>query len=123
MQSGSYVVHLVGCDDPNPFKYFGMRADAVAYGKSRVQLGDAEQAVIYAIAETSDARAAIAAFQTGKATYVQSCSRRASAAEIEAANEQAWETARTGGPQALLEFLGLTKGPPTPPIKRRKLQD
>jgi hypothetical protein len=121
MQSGSYVVHLVGCDDPNPFKHFVMHADAVAYGQSRVQSGGAEQAVIYAVADTSDARAAIAAFRTGKATYVQSCSRHASEAEIEAANKQAWEAARTGGPQALLKFLGLTKGPLTPPIKRRKL--
>jgi hypothetical protein len=122
MQSGSYVVHLVGCDNPDPFKHFGMRADAVAYGQSRVQSGEAEQAIIYAVADTSDARTAITAFRTGRATYVQSCSRHASEAEIEAANERAWEAARTGGPQAVLRFLGLVKGPPDPhKIRRRKL--
>ena len=81
-----------GCDDPFPFKHFGARADAVAYGQSRVQSGAAEQAVIYAVADISDARPAIAALQAGKAAYVQSCSRHASETEIEAANEQAWKS-------------------------------
>ncbi len=123
MQSASYVVHLVGSDDPNPFKHFGMRADAVAHGESRVQSGDAEQAVIYAVADTNNARAAIAAVQRGKATYLQSCFRQASDAEIEAANEQAWETARRAGPQAVLKLLGLVKDTSPNPykIRRRKI--
>ena len=92
----------------------------MAYGQSRVQSGAAEQAVIYAVADISDARPAIAALQAGKAAYVQSCSRHASETEIEAANEQAWKAAQTGGPQALLKFLGFRTAPVTP-IKRRKL--
>jgi len=66
MQSGSYVVHLVGCDDPIPFKHFGVRADAVAYGQSRVQSDDAERADVYLVDDATDARAAIAAFQMGR---------------------------------------------------------
>jgi hypothetical protein len=107
MLSGSYVVHLVGCDDPIPFKHFRLRADAVAYGQSRVQSDDAERADVYLVDDATDARVAVAAFQMGKASYVQSCTRHASVAEIEAAIELAWEAARKGGPQTLLKFLGL----------------
>jgi hypothetical protein len=125
MTATSYVVHLLECDDAVPFKHYSVRADAVAYGRSRVQSGDAEQADIYAVADTSDARAAIAAFKVGKASYVQSCSRHASEADIESANRRAWEAARKAGPRAVLKYLGLAKdaSPNPPKIRRRKFTE
>lgn len=88
-----------------------------------MQSGDAERANVYVVADANGTRAAIAAVQMGKAEYIQSCSRHASEAEIEAANEQAWEAARKGGPQALLKFLGLVKDPSPGPnkIRRRRI--
>jgi hypothetical protein len=119
MQSGSYVVHLVGCDDPHPFKHFSVRADAVAHGQNAVQLGRAERADIFAVADTN-APAAVAAVKKGNATFVKSCVRHATESEIEAASQREWEEARKGGPQALLKFLGLIEQV-APPIKRRKV--
>jgi hypothetical protein len=92
---------------------------------SHVQSGDAERADIYEVAETS-ARAAIAAFQMEKATFIQTCSRRASEAEIEAANkeieaanQQGWEAALKKGPEAALRFIGYEIEDPVP-FQRRK---
>ncbi|HKM70218.1 MAG TPA: hypothetical protein VJX94_09190, partial [Stellaceae bacterium] len=65
VQSASYVVHLVGCDDPIPFKQFASRADAVAHGRDGVQSGHAERANIYAVADTN-AASAIAAVKMGE---------------------------------------------------------
>jgi hypothetical protein len=125
MQSGSYVVRFVGCDDAVPFKHFSVRADAVDHGQRRVDYGGAEQALIYAVADTSDARAAIAAVQAGKATHVQTCVRHATEAEVETAKEQAREAARKAGPRAFLKYLGLEKdtSPDPPKIRRRKLTE
>jgi hypothetical protein len=121
MPSSSFVVHLVGCEDPIPFKHYRTRADAVDCGQRRVQSGDTELANIYIVADASDTGAAIAAFKMGKASYVQCCSRHASEAEIDASNEQAWEAARRGGPQALLKFLGFKDPSPGPNIIRRRV--
>ena len=87
-----------------------------------MQLGEAERADIFSVV-TTDARATIEAVKAGKATYVQSCIRHASEAEIETAKEREWEQARKAGPQAVLKYLGLIEQlpPPPPPIKRRKL--
>ena len=124
MPSNSYVVHLVGCDDAVPFKHFSVRADAVAYGRSRVQSGGAERADIYAVPDTN-APAAIAAVQAGKATYVQRCSRHASEAEIESADKREEEAAWKAGSRAVLKYLGLVKdtSPNPPEIRRRKLTE
>jgi len=111
MQPGSYVVQLVGCDDPNPFKHFCIHADAVDHGRRCVETGEAERAIIYAVADTSDARTAIAAVQMGKAEYIQTCSRHASETEIEDAKDRAFKAALQAGPQAVLKFLGLPKDP------------
>ena len=119
MQSGSFVVYLVGGD--YPFKQFAARADAVAHGSTSVQLGEAERADIFEVG-TADARAAIEAVKVGKATYVQSCIRHASEAETEAANKRAWEEAQKAGLQAVAKYFGLTEWlPPPPSIKRRKI--
>jgi hypothetical protein len=72
MQSASYVVHLIGCDDDPPFKHFGARADAVEHGRSEVQSGNAELANIYEVAG-KDGVAAIALWQAGNATHIQTC--------------------------------------------------
>ena len=80
MQSASYVVHLIGCDYDPPFKHFGPRADAVEHSRSEVQSGNAELANIYEVAG-SDAAAAIALWQAGSATHIQTCSRQASDSE------------------------------------------
>jgi hypothetical protein len=85
--SASYVVHLIGCDDDPPFKHFGARADAVEHGRSKVRTGNAELANIYEVADT-DGAAAIAQWQAGNATHIQTCSRQASDAEIEKANQR-----------------------------------
>ena len=66
MQSGSFVVRLVGSDNPDPFKQFGAtltpwHTEGTAYNQ-----GEAEQAEIFAVAETNDARAAIEAVKTGR---------------------------------------------------------
>jgi hypothetical protein len=122
MQSASYVVHLIGCDDDPPFKYFGTRADAVKHGRREVQLGNAELANIYEVAGT-DGAAAIALWQAGNATHIQTCSRQASDSEIETANQRAWDTAQKAGSHAVLKYLGaIPRDAPDPPkIKRRKL--
>jgi hypothetical protein len=75
MQSGSYVVHLVGSDDPNPFKQFGEQTDAVNHGRNSVQEGKAERADVFFVGDTTNAPATIAAVQKGEATYIQSYSR------------------------------------------------
>jgi hypothetical protein len=59
MQSGSYVVHLVGRDDPKPYKHYSVRTDAVRNGQDEVQSGSAERTDIYAVDDTNDALAAI----------------------------------------------------------------
>jgi hypothetical protein len=115
MQSTSYVVHLSGCDDATPFKHFRARADAVEYGRSRVQSGSAELANIYEVAG-ADGVAAIALWQAGDATHIQTCSRQASDSEIETANQQASDTARKAGSRAELKYLGLIRrDAPDPP--------
>jgi|SRR5689334_9491927 hypothetical protein len=123
MQSASHVVRLVGCDDAVPFKHFNVHADAVDYGRSCLDYGGAEQALIYAVADTSDARAAIAAVQAGKATHVQTCVRHATEAEVETAKEQAREAARKVGPRAFLKYLGILAkdASPDPPKIRRRM--
>ncbi len=102
-----YVVHLIGTDDPKPFKHFGERRDATTYARSQVQSETADRADIYLVPDASNAYAAIAAIKVGAATLIESRSRRASPAEIEAASQQAWEHARKLGPDAVLKFLGL----------------
>jgi hypothetical protein len=69
------------------------------------------------------AGAAIAEVKMGNASYVQSCYRHASEAEIEAGNERAWQAARAGGPQAMPKYLGLAKdtSPGPDKIRRRKI--
>jgi hypothetical protein len=116
----SYVVHLIGCEDDPAFKHFGARADAVEHGRSKVQSGDAELANVYEVACT-DGAAAIALWQRGYATHIQTCSRQASDSEIETANRRAWDAAEKAGPRALLKRLGLIpRDAPDPPnIKRR----
>jgi hypothetical protein len=119
----SYVVHLIGCDDTLPFKHFRSRADAVAYGKSRVQSGEAERANIHEIADADDAGAAIALWRAGNAAHIQTCSKQPSDSEIEAAQRHAFETARKGGARAVLKFLGLIPrdAPDPPKFQKRKL--
>jgi hypothetical protein len=114
MQSASYVVHLIGCDDDPPFKHFGARADAVEHGRSEVQSGNAELANIYEVAGT-DGVAAIALWQAGNATHT-------SDSEIETANQRAWDTAQKAGSYAVLKYLELIPrdAPDPPTIKRRK---
>jgi hypothetical protein len=123
MQSACYVVHLEACDDVPPFKHFRARADAVEYGRSRVQSGGAELANIYEVAGADDAATAIALWQVGNAAHMQTCSRQASDPEIEAANRHGWETAQKAGPRALLKYLGLiSRDAPDPPqIRRRRI--
>jgi hypothetical protein len=121
MQSASYVVHLVDCDDPHPFKHFTARADAVKYGTSQVQSGAAELANIYEVADTDKPATAIARLQAGKAVQLQTISRQASNSEIDAANRDAFETAKKAGARALLKHLGLIPrdAPDPPPMRRR----
>ena len=107
MQSVSYIVHLVDCNDTPPYKHFRARADAVEYGRGRVQSGDAERANIYEVADTDDAATAIARWRAGSATLILTCSKQASDSEIEIANRDVWETAQKAGPRALLKLLGL----------------
>jgi hypothetical protein len=124
MTAPSYVVHLLECDDAVPFKQFGTRADAARYGHDRVQSGSAERADIYAVTDTN-APAAIAAVRAGKATYIQSCVRHATEAEVETAKDQAREAAWKAGPRAFLKYLGVVKAtsPDPPKIRRRKLTE
>lgn len=69
MESVSYVVHLIGCDDDPPFKHFRARPDAVEHGRSQVQSGNAELANIYEVAG-ADGAAAIALWQAGNARHI-----------------------------------------------------
>ena len=121
MHSGSYVVNFIGSDDPVPYKHFGAHTDAVAEGRKSVQSEYAERAVIYLVAETNDAAVVVAAVKMSKARCIQICTPYASEAEIETANNRAFEEAAKAGPQAMLKHLGLRDDPPDPPIKRRKL--
>jgi hypothetical protein len=107
MQTASYVVQLVSCDDVPPFKHFKARADAVEYGRTRVQSGAAERANIYEVAGADDAATAIALWHAGNAAHIQTCSMQASDSEIAAANRRAVDTARKAGPFALLKYLGV----------------
>jgi hypothetical protein len=105
----SYVVHLVGSDDPKPFKHFGARVDAATYANERAGSGEVDRADIYLVPDAKDAVAAVAAVQMGAAKLVESRSPRASEAEIEAAHMREWESAVKLGPHAVLKFLGLPK--------------
>jgi len=80
--SGSFVVRLVGNENPDPFKQFGAHADAVAYGRNSLQLGEANR-LKYSRLLKNYVRAAIVAVKTRKATYVQSRVRHASERERE----------------------------------------
>jgi hypothetical protein len=110
----SFVVHLVGTDNPHPFKHFAQRVDAAAYAASLVQSGEADRADIYSVSD-ADARAAVDAVKTGAAELIDSKSRRMSDAEALALQEQAFEDARKQGPRALLKFLGLIADKRSPP--------
>jgi|HubBroStandDraft_2_1064218.scaffolds.fasta_scaffold2435612_1 hypothetical protein len=43
MQSGSYLVRLVGRDDPKPFRHYSVRVVAVRNGQDKVQSVSAER--------------------------------------------------------------------------------
>jgi hypothetical protein len=124
MQSVSYIVHLIGCDTEPPYKHFGALADAVEYGNSEAQSGNAERANIYEVAGTGLADA-IAQWKAGNATLIRTCSRHPSDTETKIAHRQALDTARKAGPRVLLKHLGLTPrdAPDPPQIKRRGLLD
>ena len=120
MQSGSFVVYLVGGDNPYPFKQFAARADAVAHGSTSVQLGEAERARYFEVG-TTDARAAIEAVKVGKATYVQSCVRHASESKPRLPTSGSGKRPKRQDCKRLPD-LGLTEWlPPPPSIKRRKI--
>jgi|NGEPerStandDraft_6_1074524.scaffolds.fasta_scaffold16175_4 hypothetical protein len=44
MTAKSFVVHLIGSDDPKPFKHFELHHSAAAYARERVAAGDADRA-------------------------------------------------------------------------------
>ena len=46
VQSGSYVVHQVGRDNPKSFKHYGVRADAMRNGQDKVQSGSVERTFV-----------------------------------------------------------------------------
>lgn len=116
MQSASYILHLKACDDVPPFKHFRTMADAVEYGRTRVQSGDAELADVYEVPGADNAATAIALWQAGNAVHLQTCSRHPSDFEIDTANRHARETAQKAGPHALLRYLGLRpRDAPDPP--------
>ena len=122
MQSVSYIVLLIGSDTKPPYKHFGARAAAVEHGNCKVQSGNAERANIYEVAVAGLADA-IAQWEAGNATFIQTCSRHPSDAEAEIAERQATETAQRAGPRAWLKHLGVIPrdAPDPPPIKRRKV--
>jgi hypothetical protein len=124
MQSVSYIVHLIDSDTEQPLKHFGARADAVEHGNCKVQSGNAELANIYEVAGTGLADA-IAQWDAGTATFIQTCSRHPSDAEAEIAQQQVLDTALKGGTRAWAKYLGVIPRdapdpPEPPPIKRRK---
>lgn len=124
MQSVSYIVHLAGCDTEPPYKHFGALADAVEYGNSQAQAGNAERANIYEVA-TAGLSDAFAQWKAGNAKLIRTCSRHPSDAEAEIAQRQALDTARRAGPRAWVKHLGLIPrdAPDPPQIKRRGLLD
>jgi hypothetical protein len=117
----SFVVQLIGTENPDPFKHFGSRANAQDFAASNVQSNEAESANIYRVTDANNAGDAIDMVKAGKATLINARSRHATDAEALAANERAWHKAREAGPEALLEHLGykLPPAPPSPPFKRR----
>jgi hypothetical protein len=105
---GSFVVHLIGSDDPKPFKHFGMYPHAAAYGRPIVQAGEAERADIYFVLDESNPAAAVAAVKLGRAKLLHSQSHHASEAQIESHKERALNEALKAGPEAFLKFLRLS---------------
>jgi hypothetical protein len=102
----SFVVHLVGTDNPHPFKHFSHRVDAAAYAASLVRSGDADRADIYSVSEV-DARAAVNAVKASAAELIHSKSPQMSDVEALALQQRAFDEAVKQGPQALLKYLGL----------------
>ena len=102
----SYVVHLVGTENPHPFRHFAHRVDAAAFAASAVQSGAADRAKIYSVAE-AEPRAAIEAVKTGAAELVDIKSPRATDADILAAEQEALTTARKQGMHAVLKLMGI----------------
>jgi hypothetical protein len=107
MTAKSFVVHLVGSDDPKPFKHFELHHNAAAYVRERVTAGDADRADIYIVSDAAGAAAAVAAVKMGAAELLESRTPHATDAKIQAANLREWDRAVKSGPQAVLKFLGL----------------
>ncbi len=104
---GAFVVYLLETDQVPPFKVFSKSEDADAYAKSAVKSDLSASAEIYLVAETDDARAAVAAVQTGNGKLLFQRSRQRTSEEIKRDNDLAWKKAQEEGPDAMLAYLGL----------------
>jgi hypothetical protein len=107
MPGPSYVVRLVGSDEPQPFKHFRSHETAVGYASESVKGGQAERADIYRVPNEIDPRPAVEAVKTGAADLIECRSARPSDAETYAAWKKAWDEAVKQGPDAMLKLLGL----------------
>jgi len=108
-----YVVYLEAPKGERPlerpFKAFSARPSAIIFARDQVG-NDAERALIFEVADTDDARAAIAAVKMGEGEFVGTkCQRLSEAeeAEYKRARTRERQRAKKLGPDAALKFLGL----------------
>jgi hypothetical protein len=107
-----YVVYLEAPKGERPlerpFKAFSARPSAIIFASDPV--GNDAVALIFEVADSDDARAAIAASRWAKVNLWElKCQHLSEAeeAEYERARNCEWERAKKLGPDAALKFLGL----------------
>jgi len=107
MITQTYIVHSIGTDELNPFKYFELRFDADHYAREVVREDKAERADIYSVEDTIKPSAAIQAVMTGNATLVASRAAKAPDEAVTKVRRLEWDEAQKKGPEAVLKYLGL----------------
>ena len=101
----SYVVCLVGQDDPEPFAHFLAQTDADRYAGGSVNSRGVERAYVFGVG-TTVTRAAFSAVLNGEAELVDvAVHGMLQAQDVDGAHKRAWEQARQGGADAIRRFL------------------
>jgi len=111
----TFVVHSVGSDELNPFKWFELHSNAAAYADERLRENDVERLDLYLVSGALNAQSALQAVKTGNATLIESRCHKATDEEIVKEQHRGWKEAQKNGPEAVLKFLGLWRdaGDPT----------
>ena len=107
MQShyASCVVCLVGSDDPEPFAHFLSPTDADRYARTNINSRGIERAYVFGVATTATGTA-FSAVLNGEAELMDVAVHGAlQAQDVVGAYTRAWEHARQGGTDAILNFL------------------